>query len=106
MWDSAGVWDDLVQRRKPQLERINLGIIEQGETFWLYRTEEAVVMVEVKRTEQTTNPAVQGIAQVLLKRLIDARETLERLSKAEVIFNACEPRVPLTSSKEESGRMR
>ncbi|UFP92990.1 hypothetical protein [Gloeobacter morelensis] len=104
VWDSAGIWDDLVQRRKPLLERINLGIVEQGEAFWLYRTEEAVVMVEVKRTEQSTNPAVQGIAQVLLKRLIDARETLERLSGAESVFNAGEHQPAIALSREQSTR--
>lgn len=87
VWDASGVWNRQMQRRLPQIERIELGIVEEGEKFWLYRVEMAVVMVEVKRIDAQVGTASQAIGQVVLKRLIDAVETLDRLSKAESVFN-------------------
>jgi len=85
VWDATGVWNGVLHRRQPSIERVKVGIVELGESFWLYRVEAAVVMVEVKpeRSDQVRQP----IGQVVLKRLIDATEVIERLSTAEVVFN-------------------
>ncbi|MEC4991226.1 MAG: hypothetical protein SAJ37_21025 [Oscillatoria sp. PMC 1068.18] len=83
MWEFGGLWNENVWRRKPHIERLNLGIVEQGEKLWLYRVEEAVLMVEVipgKTAESTA-----AIGQVVLKRLIDADRALERLTTAEIV---------------------
>lgn len=86
VWEFGGLWDEIVWRRKPYIERLNLGIIEKGEILWLYQTEEAVLMVEVKPIRETDNPA-KPFGQVILKRLIDADYAIELLSEAETIVH-------------------
>lgn len=54
VWGVGGLWNALAWRREPEIEKMNLAIIEQGEKMWLYRVEDAVLMLEVK---------LQGISQ-------------------------------------------
>lgn len=80
VWEFGGLWDESSWRRKPQIEQTNLCITEQGEKLWLYRVEEAVLMVEVKPSRDNSN---KSIGQVVLKRLITADQVLERLCAAQ-----------------------
>lgn len=83
MWEFGGLWNESAWRRKPAIEKLNVGIIEQDETLWLYQVEDAVLMLEVKPpTEGNTN---SPIGQVVLKRLIAADDAIARLSKAETL---------------------
>lgn len=86
VWEFGGLWDEIVWRRKPYIERLNLGIIEKGEILWLYQTEDAVLMVEVKPICEIDNPA-KPFGQVILKRLIDADYAIELLSESETIVH-------------------
>ena len=81
VWEFGGLWNEVSWRRKPEIEKMNLGIIEQGQTLWLYRVEDAVLMLEVKPTP-TADPH-NTIGQVVLKRLISAEQAIDRLSTAE-----------------------
>lgn len=68
---------------------MSLAIVEQGEKLWLYQVEEAVIMVEVKPPAiAQANPTTYSIGQVVLKRLIDAEQAIERLSTAVAIESA------------------
>jgi hypothetical protein len=62
---------------------MNLCILEQGEKLWLYRVEEAVLMVEVKPMPDAASESAKNIGQVVLKRLITAEQALERLATAQ-----------------------
>lgn len=62
---------------------MNLCILEQDEKLWLYRVEDAILMVEVKPSKPVPpDSAGTTIGQVVLKRLISAEEAIERLSAA------------------------
>jgi hypothetical protein len=76
IWELGGLWNELAWRRRPQIDRLDVWILEQGEKLWLYRVEDAVLMVEVKPT-----PAVEAnsIGQVVLKRLISADQAIDLL---------------------------
>lgn len=100
VWSTEGLWDELAWRRSPQIHRTQLSIIERGETLWLYRTEEAVLMVEVKQEtplaavlatgeEEMAAPpsaaspaASKPFGQVVLKNLLNAEQVIDRLSNA------------------------
>jgi hypothetical protein len=81
VWELGGLWNEIAWRRKPQIARMNLGILEQGEKLWLYRVEDAVLMVEVKPDAE--HETASSIGQVVLKRLITAEEAIDRLCDAE-----------------------
>lgn len=81
VWELGGLWNELAWRRKPEIERLNLCILEQGETLWLYRVEEAVLMVEVK--PESNNGDSSPIGQVVLKRLISAEQAIDLLCTAD-----------------------
>jgi hypothetical protein len=85
VWEFGGLWNEGVWRRKPEIQRLNLGIIENDEILWLYQVEEAILMVEVTPTEETaaTN---RTIGQVVLKRLINADQAIERLNMVNTIL--------------------
>lgn len=55
---------------------MELCIVEKGERLWLYRAEDAVLMLEVKADSSNDT---SGIGQVVLKRLMDAEAVLLRL---------------------------
>lgn len=80
VWGVGGLWDELAWRRNPEIQRMDLCIVEQGETLWLHRVEEAVVMLEVKPGPTNASGA---IGQVVLKRLISAEQVLELLCNAQ-----------------------
>jgi hypothetical protein len=80
VWGIGGLWDELAWRRNPEIVRMNLYLVEQGETLWLHRVEEAVVMVEVKPGPTSSSGA---IGQVVLKRLMTAEQVIERLCAAD-----------------------
>jgi hypothetical protein len=88
VWELGGLWNENAWRRKPQLEQMNLSILENGETFWLYRVEDAVLMVEVKPSEEMELEAAgKNIGQVVLRKLITADQAIERLCETELILS-------------------
>ncbi|BAU65587.1 hypothetical protein STA3757_29750 [Stanieria sp. NIES-3757] len=87
VWEFGGLWDENSWRRKPQIKRLNCGIVQQQETLWLYQVEDAVIMVEVK-PHQNLNGASPTIGQVVLKRLITAEQAIEILSQSEILVNS------------------
>ena len=82
VWEFGGLWNEQSWRRKPELTRLPLGIIEQGERLWLYQVEEAVLMVEVRPTQSSAS----SISNVVLKRLIGAEQAIARLAQAGTVF--------------------
>jgi DNA-binding IclR family transcriptional regulator len=89
VWELGGLWNESAWRRKPDISQINLCVWEKDEKLWLYRVEDAVLMVEVKPTEPTQmDAATQAIGQVVLKRLITADQAIERLCAAQAYQTA------------------
>ncbi|MDB9496060.1 hypothetical protein PN441_11725 [Spirulina major CS-329] len=84
VWEFGGIWNEATWRRKPKIQRLNLGLVEQGETLWLYEAEEAVLMLEVR--PEPAHPAAATIGQVMLKRLMDADQVIHRLTTAESLL--------------------
>ncbi|HEY9633529.1 MAG TPA: hypothetical protein V6D14_08995 [Coleofasciculaceae cyanobacterium] len=87
VWEFGGLWNPNAWRREPEIQKMNLCIVEQGEKLWLYRVEEAILMVEVKPTPEAPSDSAKTIGQVVLKRLITAEQALERLATAQTWFN-------------------
>jgi hypothetical protein len=84
VWELGGLWNENAWRRQPQLEQMDLSIWENGEKFWLYRVEDAVLMVEVKPIEELKPEAGgKNIGQVVLRKLITADQAIARLCEAE-----------------------
>ncbi len=83
VWASDGLWQITAWRRQPDIQQMNICLVEKGELMWLYRVEDAVITVEVKPLAplQTVN-SNQGIGQVILRRLMSAEQVLERLGSA------------------------
>jgi hypothetical protein len=77
VWESGGLWNEIVWRRSPQIEQMNLRILDKGEKLWLYRVEDAVIMVEVK--PDNSSLADSTIGQVVLKRLMTAEQAIDLL---------------------------
>jgi hypothetical protein len=89
VWELGGLWNEAAWRRKPQIQRVEICIWEQDEKLWLYRVEEAVLMVEVQPTTGAQlDPAAQSIGQVVLKRLISADQAIDRLCAAQAATSA------------------
>lgn len=87
VWEFGGLWNEVAWRRKPEIQQTNLCMIENGEKLWLYRVEEAVIMVEVSPVNpENSKPETRTIGQVVLKRLIDGDQAIEILAKAEGFF--------------------
>jgi len=84
IWEFGGIWNENAWRRKPQIQQLNLCIVEQGEKLWLYQVEDAVLMLEVTPPAHTN--AASTIGQVVLKRLIVAEQAIDRLAAAETIL--------------------
>lgn len=84
VWELGGLWNEAAWRRAPEISQLDVCIWEQGEKLWLYRVEDAVLMVEVKPTEQAQlDQSTQTIGQVVLKRLISADQAIDRLCIAQ-----------------------
>ena len=80
VWGVGGLWTDAGWRRQPDIKQLDLCLWDQREKMWLYRVEDAVLMVEVKPTApaDNTDPA-RNIGNVVLTRLIDADQVIDRL---------------------------
>lgn len=85
VWASDGLWSETAWRRRPDIERLDICLGSASETFCLYRAEDSVLTVEVKPIARPDNTSSQAIGQVVLKRLIDAQQVIERLSAAKAI---------------------
>ncbi|NJO43433.1 MAG: hypothetical protein HC769_37135 [Cyanobacteria bacterium CRU_2_1] len=91
VWEFGGLWNEASWRRKPEIEQTNLCILENGEKLWLYRVEDAVLMLEVRPIDPTlSKPETRSIGQVVLKRLITAEQAIDILCKAEAFLNRAE----------------
>ncbi len=82
VWASDGLWSETAWRRQPDIQKLSICLVEAKETLWLYRVEKTVLTVEVRPIDSASN---QAIGQVVLKRLIDAEQVIERLSAAKAI---------------------
>lgn len=87
VWEFGGLWNVNAWRREPDIEKMNLCILEQGEKLWLYRVEDAVLMVEVKPMNDAPRESAKTIGQVVLKRLINAEQAIERVATAQAWLN-------------------
>lgn len=86
VWASDGLWSQIAWRRQPDIERMNICLMEQSEKLWLYRVEDAILTVEVKPTPiAQVDPSAKAIGQVVLKRLMSAEQVLERLGVAQTM---------------------
>ena len=90
IWEFGGLWDENVWRRKPQIKRLDLSIIEKKEKLWLYEVEEAVLMVEVMPDVNLKAQSASNIGQVVLKRLISAEQAINRLANSEAVIRKLE----------------
>ncbi len=93
IWEFGGLWNRDAWQRSPHLQQQPLCIREGDEVLRLYQAEDAILMVEVmpipNASEQATiTQAQQQIGQVVLKRLLSADQTIERLCNEETIFHA------------------
>ncbi len=83
VWAIDGLWQITAWRRSPEIEQLNICLIEKGEVLWLYRVEQAILMVEVKPINETVlSTSNQSIGQVILRRLMSAEQVIEHLGKA------------------------
>ncbi len=89
VWGVGGLWNALAWRREPEIEKMNLAIIDQEEKMWLYRVEDAVLMLEVKPLPESISRD-SSIGQVLIKRLMNSEQVIDRLCKLEA---ACQVRM-------------
>lgn len=87
VWELGGLWNELAWRRKPEIQRLNLCMVEAEEKLWLYRVEDAVLMVEVKPGESITSDVADAFGQVVLKRLITAEQAIDLLCGSETILH-------------------
>jgi len=85
VWEFGGLWDQLTWGRKPEIKRLDCGILQHQEILWLYAVEDAVLMVEVQPGKELES--VPNIGQVVLKRLISAEQAIQVLNQAESVFN-------------------
>jgi hypothetical protein len=92
IWEFGGLWNEATWRRKPEIQRLSLCIWEHGEKLWLYRVEEAVIMVEVKPEKVVTSaekPPISStpIGKVVLKRLITAEQAIEYINNIGIALS-------------------
>ena len=82
VWELGGLWNETAWRRKPEILRLTVSIWEKGQQLWLYRVEDAVLMVEVLPMAGTQiDVASQSIGQVVLKRLMSGDQVIDLLCK-------------------------
>lgn len=92
VWASDGLWNETSWRRRPDIERMNVCLVEESENLWLYRVEDDVLTIEVKPTTPAqVDPAAKAIGQVVLKRLMSADQVIERLGTAEAMCQLKSP---------------
>ncbi len=97
VWEFGSLWNEAMWQRKPQIERLNLGVRENGEVLWLYQVEEAVLMVEVRPEVGPEGGGDRAIGQVVLKRLITAEQAIQYLGQSEVVSPLASPTQALSS---------
>ncbi|MGF1496738.1 MAG: hypothetical protein ACFB8W_07920 [Elainellaceae cyanobacterium] len=103
VWELGGLWNEIAWRRKPEICRLNLCMVEQGESLWLYSVEDAVLMVEVMPIEaDSASGDSRGIGQVVLKRLISAEQTLTLLCTSETVCTRVGEPLPKAQGNLES----
>ena len=78
VWGIGGLWNALAWRREPQIQRMTLMIVEKNEKMWLYRVEDSILMLEVKPEPELVSKE-SPIGQVLIKRLMNSDQVIERL---------------------------
>lgn len=83
VWASDGLWNEVAWRRRPDIQRINLCLVQASEKLWLYQVEEVVLTVEV--IPIPSEVARTAIGQVVLKRLLSAEQIIDRLNVAEAM---------------------
>lgn len=92
VWGVGGLWNETARRRPPEIEKLDLCLWDQNEKMWLYRVEDAVLMLEVMPVvTPSENTPGSRIGQVVLTRLISAEQVIERLSKSKSV---CQPYPP------------
>jgi hypothetical protein len=84
VWGVEGLWNELAWRRAPQIERMNLCLLESSEKLWLYRVEDPVIMVEVKPLPEANLPP-STIGQVFIRRLMSGDQVLARLCDSQTV---------------------
>lgn len=88
VWEFGGLWNEQARRRRPYLQKQSLCIQEDEEVLCLYEVEDAILMVEVVPKSVTPTDTDQTtIGQVVLKRLLSAEQTIERLCQEQTILN-------------------
>jgi hypothetical protein len=80
VWETSGLWNERVWRRKPQISKMGIYLVDHSEKMALYKVEDAVKMVEVIPEEDAGRKSEVAIAQVRIKRLISAEQALERIT--------------------------
>ncbi len=85
VWELGGLWDENSRRRKPDIRRLNLGIVEGEQILWLYQVEDSVLMIEVQPLAESKT--IPMIGTVILKRLISSDRVIDLLQTAECIVN-------------------
>lgn len=84
VWASDGLWSETAWRRRPDIQQLNICLVEASEKLWLYRVEDSVLTIEVRPIAPNSgNGSGQAIGQVVLKRLITAEQVIDRLGAAE-----------------------
>ncbi|MEL6442242.1 MAG: hypothetical protein AAFQ80_23725 [Cyanobacteria bacterium J06621_8] len=86
VWEFGGLWDHVSWGRKPDIKRLDCGVLQHQEVLWLYAVEDAVLMVEVEPREKLS--LTSSIGQVVLKRLISGDQAIKLLTQSELIFNS------------------
>jgi hypothetical protein len=80
IWEFGGLWNEQARRRGPYVERQSLCIQDNGDTLWLYKAEDDILMLEVKpMASAQEDDAPNSIGQVVLKRLLSAEQVIDRL---------------------------
>lgn len=84
VWETSGLWNERVWRRKPQISNMGVYLVDRSEKMALYKAEDAVQMVEVIPEEDAGSKNEVAIAQVRIKRLITAEQALERITPSSI----------------------
>jgi hypothetical protein len=80
VWGIGGEWNQSAWRRPPEIQKLDLCLWDKDEKMWLYRVEDAVLMVEVKPTApEDSSDTAKNIGNVVLSRFIDAEQVIDRL---------------------------
>ncbi|MEE3715425.1 hypothetical protein V2H45_01550 [Tumidithrix elongata RA019] len=86
VWETSGLWNERVWRRKPLVAKMGVYIVDKTENMALYKVEDAVQMVEVmpdeflERPTNTDRSSNLAIGKVRITRLVSAEQVLERIS--------------------------